>query len=293
MSTFHIPVLRKEALAGLKVCRGEKYIDATIGGGGEGLEIIREGGDLLGIDLDAEALAFSRRKLEIESQKLEKIGNWKLVQGNFRNIEKIAKENGFSQVSGILFDLGLSSHQLDTADQGFSYRFVNTTLDLRFDESQAETAADLIKHLSAEELYEILAKFGEEKRARAIAEALVRARHLAPINKVSDVVKIVVELVPRREQKATLSRLFQALRIAVNDELGALREGLAGGEKLLKSGGRLVVISFHSLEDRIVKQFMRGGAWKMVTKKPLVASRREIVENIRARSAKLRVAEKL
>ena len=231
----------------------------------------------MGIDQDTEAIEEVKRIFK----------DWKIVQGNFRDIGKLAREHGFSEVDGVLFDLGVSGHQLDSASRGFSYRFGDAPLDLRLDQKKGRTAADIIARASEEELYEIFAKYGEEERAGAIAHAVVLARRVKPIATTGQLAAIVSESQP------TLSRVFQALRIAVNDELEALREGLLGSESLLVSGGRLAVISFHSLEDRIVKEFFKRAIWKMITKRPQRASFHEVEENIRSRSAKLRVAEKL
>ncbi len=298
MSEYHRPVLVNEALAALRVAPGAKYIDATVGGGGHGIEIIRRGGVLLGIDVDREAIEHARIELATQSAswrtQLKEGRDWTLVQGNFRDIEKIAKEHGFAEVAGVLFDLGVSSHQLDTAGRGFSYRWQEAPLDLRLDQSQGITAAELIKKLDENELYEILAKFGEEKLARPIATAILRARHLKEIKTTGDLQEaITIAIKNRKEETGVLARIFQALRIAVNDEIEALREGLEGVKKVLGRGGRLVVISFHSLEDRAVKQFMRSPTWKLINKKPIEASYGEVMVNPRARSAKLRIAEKL
>ncbi|MEK7588129.1 MAG: 16S rRNA (cytosine(1402)-N(4))-methyltransferase RsmH [Patescibacteria group bacterium] len=274
---YHIPVMVQEVIEGLQINPGKRYIDATIGGGGHGVEIVRRGGLLLGIDQDTEAIEEVKRIFK----------DWKIVQGNFRDIGKLAREHGFSEVDGVLFDLGVSGHQLDSASRGFSYRFGDAPLDLRLDQKKGRTAADIIARASEEELYEIFAKYGEEERAGAIAHAVVLARRVKPIATTGQLAAIVSESQP------TLSRVFQALRIAVNDELEALREGLLGSESLLVSGGRLAVISFHSLEDRIVKEFFKRAIWKMITKRPQRASFHEVEENIRSRSAKLRVAEKL
>ncbi len=280
MNTFHHPVMLKEVLEGLAVRKGKKYIDATIGGGGHAGEIIKNGGILLGIDQDQEALDF--------------VKNGNLVYGNFRDIEKIAQENGFDEVDGILFDLGVSSHQLDTPGRGFSFRFPDAPLDLRMDPGQGIPASEKIRHLSREELYEIFATYGEEKLARSIADAFVRARGIRAVTTVGEVVRIVERIVTGRSERiSTLARVFQALRIAVNDELGALKEGILGGGRLLTSGGRMVVLSYHSLEDRIIKLAMMRPPLVPIIKKAVVATREEITHNPRGRSAKLRVAEKI
>lgn len=263
---YHEPVLVREVLDGLKVTAGKRYIDATYGGGGHTRAIERLDGHVLGIDADPEAGA---------------------ILGNFRDIERIAQREGFGRVDGILFDLGVSSHQLDTASRGFSYRFTAAPLDLRFNQGTGVTAAQLVNRWSEKELYEIIAKYGEEERARAISSAIVRARALKPIQTVRDLTDIL------GGQQAVLSRVFQALRITINDELAALKEGLSGAGHLLEPGGRVAVISFHSLEDRIVKRTLATVPWRPITKKPIVAGRQEVSFNKRSRSAKLRIAEKL
>ncbi|OGG34504.1 16S rRNA (cytosine(1402)-N(4))-methyltransferase [Candidatus Gottesmanbacteria bacterium RIFOXYB1_FULL_47_11] len=264
MSQYHTPVMVEEVLAGLQAAPGKRFIDATAGGGGHTRAIEKLGGTVLGIDTDPDATR---------------------VRGNFRDIESIAKEHGFSAVDGILFDLGVSSHQLDTPERGFSYRFEDAPLDLRMNQNEGMPAGELLQKISEQELYEILAAFGEEEHSRAIAALILRRRRVKPIATTGD----LLHLIDKREAP----QVFQALRIAVNDELNALKEGLRGAKNLISPGGRLVVISFHSLEDRIVKLFMKTDAWKLITKKPMVPSAREVYENKRARSAKLRIAEKL
>lgn len=304
MDTYHEPVLVEEVIDGLHITAGKKYIDATIGGGGHGIEIVKRGGILLGIDVDPEALEFTKQKFEVGSdptslklrgaRKLENTESWKVVQGNFADIERIAKGNGFERVDGILFDLGVSSHQLDTPTRGFSYRFSDAPLDLRMDQSRGETAALLVNRLSEEELSEIFARFGEEDHAYNIAHAVCRARSLAKFQTVGQLVSVVSFVISdKKRRSAVLSRIFQALRIAVNDERSSLTAGLKGAQALLVSGGRLAVISFHSLEDRLVKQFLQQHGWRELTKRPIIASQDELRRNPRSRSAKLRIAEKL
>lgn len=294
MSTYHTPVLVREVLEGLDVKPGEKYIDATVGGGGHTWEMVKRGAVVLGIDADTDALGHANDRLETEKRGVPTEGSWKLVQGNFRDIVRIAKEHGFDEVSGILMDLGVSSYQLDTPDKGFSYRFLDGPLDMRLDRSQGETVAEFIKSASEEELYEIFTKFGEEERARTIVHALIRTRQVKKIVTVGQLLGAIDTAIGTGSDKyAVYSRIFQSLRIYINDELGALREALAGTNELLRPGGRLAVISFHSLEDRIVKQFMREGNWKLVAKKPISADQSEVIHNRRSRSAKLRVVEKL
>jgi 16S rRNA (cytosine1402-N4)-methyltransferase len=255
----------KEVAQGLQAAPGKRFIDATYGGGGHTKAIRGLGGIVFGIDTDPDAKA--------------------QVLGNFKDIAGIAKKHGFESVDGILFDLGVSSHQLDTAERGFSYRFEDAPLDLRLNQTEGISAAEYLQTVSENELYEILATFGEEEHSRAIAALVVRARHVKAIATTGDLLKIV--------NKRAASQVFQALRIVVNDELTALKEGLEGAKELIKPGGRLAVISFHSLEDRIVKRFLKTDAWKVITKKPIVPSEDEIRSNKRAHSAKLRIAEKL
>lgn len=287
MSTYHEPVLAKEVVDGMRIVPGHRYIDATLGGAGHTKEILKRGGEVFGMDTDRDAVVQAKKELEPHT-------HWRVVQGNFRDIKRIAQENGFEHVDGIMFDLGVSSHQLDTAERGFSYRFLNAPLDLRLDQDAGTSAAEYIQTVQEGALYEVLATFGEEERAGAIAHAICRSRSVKPIQTTGDLVLIISTLVPERELNGTLSRVFQALRIVVNDEKNSLLSGLEGARELLTSGGRLAVISFHSLEDRQVKQFMtRQPDMRMVTKKPIVASYTEQQKNRRARSAKLRIAEKL
>ena len=292
---FHIPVMSEEVIKGLDIQEGKKYIDATLGGGGHGMEIVKRGGRLLGIDQDREALEFAKQNLKSQISNLKlKDADWKIVQGNFRDIEKIAKENGYDDADGILFDLGVSSHQLDEGERGFSYRFGEKVFDLRMNQKSGVSAKDQLARLGEEEIYEILARYGEEECARAIAHAFTVARRLRPIETTGDVVRIVSDVY--KDQKirfGALSRVFQAFRIVVNDELGSLKDGLSGAEKLLVGGGRLVVISYHSLEDRIVKLYMRNKNFYERTKQPIRPTPAEIQQNPRARSAKLRTAVKL
>lgn len=297
--SYHAPVLVAQVIELLQIQPGKKYIDGTLGGGGHTWEILKRGGVVLGIDVDPEALDFVRQKSEIpaspegrRNSKFEK--NLRIVQGNFRNVEAIAKREGFERVDGILFDLGVSSHQLDTPARGFSYRFGSAPLDLRLNQQAGVSAGEYIQKASERELYEVFSTFGEEERAGTISSAIVRARSVTPVRSAGDLIRIVDTVgIPRPELTGVLSRIFQALRIAVNDELEALKEGIRGAQRLLVPGGRLAIISFHSLEDRVVKQMMRTESWEAVMKKPITSTQEEVERNNRARSAKLRVAEKL
>jgi 16S rRNA (cytosine1402-N4)-methyltransferase len=292
MSNFHKPVLLREVSEGLKVKKDGKYIDATLGGGGHSFEILKLGGIVLGIDVDKDAIAY------IEGIKPE---NLTLARGNFRDIDKIARLNNFDRVAGIIFDLGVSSHQIDDPKRGFSFQNQGP-LDMRMDEELGVRALDLIKILTKGELNEIFTEFGEETRAWAISNAIVRARNIKPIETTDELARIIEEGLKikglgRGETRADQSKkVFQALRIVVNDELNALSQALPKALGLLEKEGRLCVISFHSLEDRIVKRkFLEFGEKKLgriITEKPIVPTETEVRKNVRARSAKLRIFEK-
>ncbi|MEK7533701.1 MAG: 16S rRNA (cytosine(1402)-N(4))-methyltransferase RsmH [Patescibacteria group bacterium] len=309
MNSFHESVLLKEIIENLGVEEGKRYIDATLGGGGHAVEILKRGGVVLGIDCDREAIEHIKKILrekdiKILSEKKDKAlnilvsqyPNITLVKGNFRDIDKIAHSHGFEKVAGIIFDLGVSSYQLETAERGFSFQ-KEGPLDMRMDQDLGISAADLIKILTKGELYELFSKLGEESNARNVSEHIVRARRVKPIETTQELVEIIGEVKPpwRFSSIHPATKIFQALRIAVNDELNALKEALPKGVKLLAQNGRLLVISFQSLEDRIVKQsfikFSKNGLGKIITKKPIVPNAEEINKNIRARSAKLRVFE--
>jgi len=285
----HVPVLVQEVIDGLRIQAGKKYVDATIGAGGHGVEIVKKGGILLGIDTDPSAVRLASRTLSGCDKK-----TWRVVQGNYRNIREIALENGFAHVSGIVFDLGVSSMQLDTKERGFSYRFTDAPFDLRMDQTSGETAAQLVNRATESELYDILSIYGEEQLAGSIAEALVHARSVKHVKTVGDVIVQIESVTGKKAQSLypMLSRVFQSFRIAVNDELIGLQKGLEGAESILAKGGRLVVVSFHSLEDRIVKLHMRNTRnLRIITKHPIVPGINEMQQNKRSRSAKLRCAE--
>jgi 16S rRNA (cytosine1402-N4)-methyltransferase len=313
----HIPVLYQEALAGLQIKPGGRYIDATVGGGGHARGILMAcapGGRLLGIDADSTAVATTREQLAEFGKRVT------LVQGNFADLKEIALGCGFCPVDGILLDLGLSSMQLEAPGRGFSFQ-LDGPLDMRFDPStaiqqgsghhpsQTTTAADLVNTLSVEELADILFRFGEEPQARRIARAIVAER---PINTTGELAALVERTVGRRRRIHPATRTFQALRIAVNNELECLAEALPQALRLLMPSGRLAIISFHSLEDRLVKEFFRDEAQDcrcppevlictcghratlgIVTKKPIRPSADEVTANPRSRSAKLRIAYRL
>ena len=301
----HIPVLYQEVLAGLRIKPGGHYIDATVGGGGHARGILMASaldGKLLGIDADPMAIAVAREQLAEFGQRVT------LVQGNFADLEEIALRHGFYPLDGIFLDLGLSSMQLEATERGFSLQ-LDGPLDMRFAPSQMATAADLVNTLSMEELAGILSQYGEEPQARRIARAIVAER---PINTTGELAALVERTVGRRRRIHPATRIFQALRIAVNNELECLAEALPQALRLLAPGGRLVIISFHSLEDRLVKEFFRSeardclcppkapictcghrAALGIVTRKPIRPSADEVAANPRSRSAKLRIAYRL
>lgn len=311
MEFTHAPVMPEEMLEGLGCAPGGIYVDGTLGGGGHALEILKAispNGRLIGIDRDDEAL-------KAASKTLEPFGNRvTLVKENYRDIKKVLKDLGIDKVDGILLDLGVSSYQLDSPERGFSFRF-EARLDMRMDTSQGITAFDIVNTYGADELEKIFKDYGEERDARRIARAIDRARSTRPVETTGDLVRIILATIPKRFQPRQIhpaTRVFQALRIAVNDELGSLEQGLRDGVDVLGSGGRMVVISFHSLEDRIVKTTFRELSTGCVCpprvavcvcgKKPVVRlvkrgaikpSEEEMKKNPRARSAKLRTAEKI
>lgn len=293
MVKFHEPVLLKEAIRFLQVLRGKKYIDATIGGGGHSEEILKKGGQVLGIDCDPEALTSSRKRLV--SACPPSASCWKLVKGNFAHLKRIAEKSGFAKVAGIIFDLGLSFHQLKFSNRGFSFD-ENSFLDMRMDPELSVTAYDLVNGLSQKELVWLFSKFGQERYARRISKAIGVQRVFGPIKTSRQLAQIVLKVVPTRQARIhPATRCFQALRIAVNNELGNLENALPQAVELLEKKGRLVVISFHSLEDRIVKNFFKGQEKRslvVLTKKPIKPSQTEVLKNPRSRSARLRAAEK-
>ncbi|MFZ2025155.1 MAG: 16S rRNA (cytosine(1402)-N(4))-methyltransferase RsmH [Microgenomates group bacterium] len=284
MSYYHTPVLMQEVLQGLDVETGKRYIDATLGGGGHTRAMLEKGAEVLAIDEDTDA---------IEENKANTDPHLRIVEGNFRNIETIAKKEGFEQVDGILFDLGVSSHQINTPSRGFTFRFGEAPLDMRFNIKNLKSARELIALASEDELYEIFAKYGEEERARTIAVHLIRARQVRGIKTAGDLRGVIEEVVGTGKQSiGTIARIFQAIRIVVNDEMQALEEGIIGAMHVVKPGGRIAIISFHSLEDRIVKRLFRASRYIEITKKPILATEIEETDNPRSRSAKLRVVEK-
>ena len=298
MDNYHTSVLLKEVIDYLQVGKGKKYIDATLGGGGHAKEIILNGGIVLGIDVDQDALDFVKKNQELSIKNKELI----LVKGNFVDLDEIAGLKNFSKVSGILFDLGVSSHQIDTAKRGFSF-LKEGPLDMRMDKDSSLTAETLINLLEKGELYELFNKLGQESRSWFISNSIVRARRIKAIQTTGELARVVQKAYGIKERQATEftknlanKKVFQALRIAVNSELLNLEKALPQALNLLDRKARILVISFHSLEDAIVKktfkEFEKNNMGTIITKKPIEATKKEFEKNSRAKSAKLRVFEK-
>jgi 16S rRNA (cytosine1402-N4)-methyltransferase len=289
---LHEPVMVAETVETLAPGRGGLYVDCTVGLGGHARAILEAGGTrLIGLDRDPEALAHAAAALAPYADRVE------LVHADYRDTESILAARGIAEVDGALADLGVSSMQLDGADRGFSFRR-DEPLDMRMDQSQGRTVADLLADVREEELADVIYQFGEDRYARRIARAIVTARRTAPIVRTGQLAAIVRRSIPSRGHQRIdpATRTFQALRIWVNRELEGLDLFLTSVTRLLSIGARLVVISFHSLEDRIVKQtfraLARGAALRLLTKRPLVPSDEEVARNPRARSAKLRAIER-
>lgn len=292
VSKTHIPVMLEEVIEKLKIKADGFYIDCTLGEGGHSYEILKqlgENGLLLSIDQDQEAIDFVKSFYPEANDDAK----WTIVHGNFADITKLVEKVG-RKADGILMDLGMSSRQLDVEDRGFSYLEENQELDMRMDKELGVKAKDLINGLTEKELVKLFFKYGEERSAGRIASQIKKALLRAPIETVGDLIKIVYKSVPgaiANGPKHPARRIFQALRIAVNDELNSLEKGLVDSYEMLAPKGRLVVLTFHSLEDRIVKNFFEKNGVE-VTKAPLVPRFEEILNNKRAHSAKLRVCEK-
>lgn len=304
---FHTSVLLDEAIRYLAVQPGGRYVDCTVGAGGHARAILQEsspGGLVLGLDADPHAIAFARGSLEDYGDAVQ------LVNDNFRNLGTVAAEHNFTPVHGVLFDLGISSMQLAEDDRGFSFQ-QEAPLDMRFSDTQSVTAADIVNGYDQQALANLIWGYGEERFSRRIASAVVRVR---PLNTTTELASLISRAIPHspRSRIHPATRTFQALRIAVNDELTALSAGLEQARDILGAGGRIVVISFHSLEDRIVKQFFQResrdcvcppeqptctcehrATLKVITKRPVSPSVSEAERNPRSRSAHLRAAERL
>ena len=291
----HVPVLLKEAIDFLAVRRGGTYIDATVGLGGHSYEIAKRlgaPGHLIGLDKDPAALEMARKKLAPQSP------DWPKITLLHRSFAEIAKGQQAATVDGILADIGVSSLQLDNAARGFSFQ-AEGPLDMRMDPHSERTAEQVVNHLDERQLADVIYEFGEERRSRRIARAIVRSRPIRSTAHLADVISAAARPMNQAERRIhPATRTFQALRIFVNRELDDLKGMLAATPQILKPGGRIIVISFHSLEDRIVKDAFRDGAMKdmyyrILTKKPVTASEEESDRNPRARSAKLRAAERV
>lgn len=311
MDFYHVPVLLEPVIKLLNVQAGGTYADCTVGGGGHSEAIIRAfgaKGRLIGLDQDPEAIRAAGRRLEFASDRIT------LVNTNFESLPSVLRDLNVERVDGVLMDLGVSSHQLNEGERGFSYN-QDAPLDMRMDPRRPVSARDLVNEAPREELTRIIREYGEERWASRIAEFIVRARAQAPVETTGQLVDIIKAAIPagaRREGPHPAKRTFQALRIAVNDELAVLKRGLEGAFEVLAPGGRLAAISFHSLEDRIIKQTFHdwtiecrcppdlpvcvcGGKarGRLIMRKPVTAATAELEENPRSRSAKLRVIEKV
>ena len=299
---YHKPVLLKEVIEGLDIKPGNWYIDATLGDGGHSLAILSLGGRVLGIDVDPKEIERARKRLQGAGYRQQ---DFKTVLGNFRELDKLIPastsvergEQTETKYSGALFDFGVSSLQLDTPERGFSFK--DGPLDMRLDPNLSVKALDLVKGLNRGELYELFSKLGEEKLARAVADAIISSRGL--INTTKDLAELVASVYRRfgikNQSVHPATRIFQALRIAVNDELNVIKEGLPQALNKVQKNGYIVVTSFHSLEDRIIKNLFKGwedqGLGQILTKKPIVPKDEEVEMNPRSRSAKLRIFKKI
>ena len=296
---YHTPVLLKETVDGLNIDPAGIYVDCTFGGGGHAkaiLQQLNDQGKIFVFDQDADAAVNKPED-----------GRMTFIPQNFRNLQRFLRLHKVTQVNGILADLGVSSHQFDKADRGFSTRF-DASLDMRMDQRQTNTAATLLSNYSEQQLHKMFELYGEVTNAKTLARTIVEKRTVAPLRTISEFKSAVHSIVKGNPQKY-FAQVFQALRIAVNDEFGALQELLQQTPSLLIPGGRIAIISFHSLEDRLVKNFFRSGTFteaasddvygtrtegpfNILTKKPITASEKELKTNSRSRSARLRIAEK-
>lgn len=309
----HITVLLNEAVDGLNIKPDGTYVDCTLGGGGHSgliLSKLSENGKLYSFDQDITAINFNKDKFKEENE----LGKINFIKSNFRNISEELNKRNILGVDGILYDLGVSSPQFDNADRGFSYNY-DAPLDMRMDQSQSLTARDVVNDWSYEQLVRIFFRYGEEKFAKSIARRIEKVRQQTPIETTGQLVDLIKEAIPakaRRKGGHPAKKTFQAIRIAVNDELGALEGSLEQALDLLNPGGRISVITFQSLEDRLVKVMFKQKTnlpelppglpvipdsqkveYKLITRKPIVPSEDEITHNNRAHSAKLRIIEKL
>jgi 16S rRNA (cytosine1402-N4)-methyltransferase len=298
MIAYHVPALLEESVLGLNIKPGGIYVDVTFGGGGHSREILKllKGGKLIAFDQDTEAL-----KNRIEDKRLM------LIHSNYRYIKNFLKFNGFNQVDGIIADLGISFHQVDELSRGFSFKS-DADIDMRMNTNAKIKASDILNSYDENRLTKILKEYGELKNAWSITKALLESRNIQKFQKISQLVQVLGKFAPGNAENKFFAKVFQALRIEVNQEMESLQEFLKASGMLLKKGGRLVVISYHSLEDRMVKNFIRAGNFEgeiekdvfgnyntpfsQVNKKIIVPDDQEIITNPRSRSAKMRIAEK-
>ena len=300
--TYHVPVLLKESVDGLNIGEGGCYVDVTFGGGGHSREILSRldgQGHLYGFDQDADA--------ERNAEGLDE-GKFTFVRSNFRFLKNFLKYHGVEQIDGLLADLGVSSHHFDDSERGFSFRFEGK-LDMRMNQRAGQTAADVVNTYDEKQLADVFYLYGELKQSRKLASAIAKARQGKPIETIGDFLEVVKPFFRNEREKKELAKVFQALRIEVNHEMDALREMLKGATEMLRPGGRLVVITYHSLEDRMVKNLMKTGnvegeedkdffgrvntPYRLVNRQVIVPSDEEMLRNPRSRSAKLRIAEKI
>ena len=301
-TAYHNPVLLNESVDGLNIWKGGRFVDATFGGGGHSREILSRldaDGHLYSFDQDADA--------EKNAEGLDE-AKFTFVRSNFRFLKNFLKYHGVEQIDGLLADLGVSSHHFDDSERGFSFRFEGT-LDMRMNQRAGTTAADVVNTYDEKRLADIFYLYGELKQSRKLASAIVKARQTRPVDTVGDFLEVVKPFFRSEREKKDMAKVFQALRIEVNHEMDALRDMLKGATEMLRPGGRLVVITYHSLEDRIVKNLMKTGnvegkedkdffgklntPFRLVNRQVIVPSDEEMALNPRSRSAKLRVAEKL
>ncbi len=302
MSDYHLPVMLQECIEGLAIKENGIYVDVTFGGGGHSREILKhlgEEGKLFGFDQDKDA--------KLNAQKIEK-RSFTFIEANFRYLKRYLKLHGIKQVDGILADLGISSHQIDKPERGFSTRS-DAKLDMRMDQKSELTARKVINEYEEGQLHKLLGIYGEIKNARSLASAIVSERFVKPFETTNDLIQLLERFAPRHREFKYYAQVFQAIRIEVNDEMGALEDFLEQSAEMIKPGGRLVVESYHSLEDRMVKNFINKGKvfgelekdffgnplkpFQAVNRKLITASEEELKKNNRARSAKLRIAERI
>lgn len=298
---YHIPVLLHETVDGLNIQPGGIYVDVTFGGGGHSREILRR------LDTKAHLYSFDQ-DADAEQNIPQGDERFTFVRSNFRYLKNWMRYYGVEHIDGLLADLGVSSHHFDDEERGFSFRF-DAPLDMRMNERAGTTAADIVNRYSEEQLADVFYLYGEMKNSRRLASAIVKARAAHALQTIDDLLQVVKPLMPREREKKDLARVFQALRIEVNHEMDALREMLEAALSMLRPGGRLSVLTYHSLEDRMVKNFIRAGRidgkiqqdfygrrltpWRAINNKVILPSQQEQEENPRSRSAKLRIAEKL